>query len=186
MIYVHNPLRPLPVPPAYQNFSYYAFRSHHHHKAVHSSPNGGETANLSPGHGPAGSPHRQQQRKEGGGAAKENGLSRRNTTTSAARSVRSTRSKRFSIRNASDDEEMVDDKGERIPKYKRDFMKFHGDNGVRVVVGTFGPVKGVEMLLKKGYRHVYMSRHFATRFGLVPNEVVPGWVSFTPCSVTRY
>jgi hypothetical protein len=72
---------------------------------------------------------------------------------------------------------MVDDKGERIPKYKRDFMKFYGDNGVRVVVGTFGPVKGVEMLLKKGYRHVYMSRHFATRFGLVPNEVIPGWVS---------
>lgn len=150
-----------------------------------------DTANPAPGHGPAGpfvsnSPHRQQQRKEGEGGAKENSLSRRNTTTSVARSVRSTRSKRFSIRNTSDDEEVIDEKGERIPKYKRDFLKFHGDNGVRVVVGTFGPVKGVEMLLKKGYRHVYMSRHFATRFGLVPSEVVPGWVSFTPSPVARY
>lgn len=103
-------------------------------------------------------------------------LVRRNTSTSAARSVRSSKSKRFSIRTPSDDE--ADLTGEHVPKYKRDFLKFHSENGNRVVIGTFGPVKGVEMLLKKGYRHVYMSRHFARKHGLVPPEVVPGWVSF--------
>ncbi|KAG8807854.1 hypothetical protein FRC17_004233 [Serendipita sp. 399] len=65
-----------------------------------------------------------------------------------------------------------------MPKYKKDFLKFHGENGNRVVVGTFGPVPNVEMLLKKGYRHVYMSRHFAKRHGLIPLEVAPGYLGY--------
>lgn len=70
------------------------------------------------------------------------------------------------------------DEANQVPKYKRDFLKFHGENGNRVVVGTFGPVRNVEMLLKKGYRHVYMSRHFAKRHGLVPPNVEPGWMGY--------
>lgn len=83
-----------------------------------------------------------------------------------------------------------------IPQHKRDFINFHSENGSRVVVGTFGPVtrggwtivvyicgtKGltidvvcpVEMLLKKGYRHVYISRHFAREHNLVPPDLMPG------------
>jgi hypothetical protein len=114
-------------------------------------------------------------------------LQRQDTIISRARSVRSTKSKRSRARGISpnNDEDDYDDRrsrkaqseDERIPKYKRDFLKFHGENGNRVVIGKFGPVPKVEMLLKKGYRHVYMSRHFAKRHGLVPPEVVPGWVS---------
>lgn len=32
----------------------------------------------------------------------------------------------------------------------------------------------VEMLLKKGYRHVYMSRNFARQYNLVPPDLMPG------------
>ena len=32
----------------------------------------------------------------------------------------------------------------------------------------------VEMLLKKGYRHVYMSRNFARKYNLVPPDLMPG------------
>ena len=32
----------------------------------------------------------------------------------------------------------------------------------------------VEMLMKKGYRHVYMSRNFARRHNLVPPDLMPG------------
>jgi hypothetical protein len=103
-----------------------------------------------------------------------------NTVTSAARSVRSSKSRRSAKSSRYDEssQEEYDVDGNVIPKYKRDFLKFHGGNGNRVVVGTFGPVKKVEMLLKKGYSHVYMSRHFAKRHGLVPPEVVPGWMGY--------
>ena len=29
-----------------------------------------------------------------------------------------------------------------VPKFKKDFFKFHNQNGVRTVIGTIGPVKG--------------------------------------------
>lgn len=190
MIYVHDPLRPLPAPPAYQNFSYYAFRPKIEASGSHhiGSPRMETSANH--GVGPAG-PFVPSSSSSSPPRLVRNGipnptLSRRPTSTSAARSVHSTRSKRFSIRTPSDDEDELDANGQKVPKYKRDFMRFHGDNGVRVVVGTFGPVKGVEMLLKKGYRHVYMSRHFARRNGLVPNEVMPGWVSFISLIFTTH
>jgi hypothetical protein len=29
-----------------------------------------------------------------------------------------------------------------IPQFKRDFINFHNENGVRTVIGKIGPVKG--------------------------------------------
>lgn len=43
-------------------------------------------------------------------------------------------------------------------KHRKEFEDFHASNGVRTVLGDIGPVKGVRMLLKAGYRHVYVSR----------------------------
>ena len=43
-------------------------------------------------------------------------------------------------------------------KHRKEFEDFHATNGVRTVLGDIGPVKGVRMLLKAGYRHVYVSR----------------------------
>ncbi|KAL4074042.1 hypothetical protein V8B97DRAFT_1865876 [Scleroderma yunnanense] len=61
-----------------------------------------------------------------------------------------------------------------VAKHRRDFEKFHGENGVRIVEGSIGPVDNVRMLLKKGYRHVYMSRKFAQKHGFIPADATPG------------
>ncbi|KAL0577947.1 hypothetical protein V5O48_004054 [Marasmius crinis-equi] len=61
-----------------------------------------------------------------------------------------------------------------IPKHKREFEKFHSENGVRTVIGSIGPVQNVRMLLKSGYRHVYISRKFALEHGFIPNDAAPG------------
>jgi len=61
-----------------------------------------------------------------------------------------------------------------VPQHKKDFIKFHSENGVRTVMGKVGPVDGVRMLLKKGYRHVYMSRAFAKRHTFIPKDAAPG------------
>ena len=37
----------------------------------------------------------------------------------------------------------------------------------------------VRMLLKNGYRHVYMSRKFALRHGFIPNDAAPGHYGYT-------
>lgn len=58
--------------------------------------------------------------------------------------------------------------------FKRNFEKFHAHNGVRTVFGSIGPVKNVRMLLKAGYSHVYISRKFALRHGLIPKDSSPG------------
>ncbi|KAF7975819.1 hypothetical protein HWV62_8363 [Athelia sp. TMB] len=60
------------------------------------------------------------------------------------------------------------------PKYKTDFEKFHSENGVRTVMGSIGPVHNVRMLLKAGYRHVYISRKFALKHGFIPHDAAPG------------
>jgi len=60
------------------------------------------------------------------------------------------------------------------PKYKMEFEKFHSENGVRTVMGSIGPVQNVRMLLKSGYRHVYISRKFATKHGFIPADAAPG------------
>ncbi|KAF7338113.1 hypothetical protein MVEN_02036000 [Mycena venus] len=61
-----------------------------------------------------------------------------------------------------------------IPAFKKEFEKFHGENGVRTVLGSIGPVSNVRMLLKSGYRHVYISRKFAKDHGFIPADAAPG------------
>jgi hypothetical protein len=173
VIFVHDPLRPLPAPPSYQNFSYYAFRPKPE-PAISTPPHsiGPIAANGTGSAGPF-IPSGSQEVI----ANAPTDLKRQNSIIGRSQSVRSTKSKRSKVRSSSSRDEHDDGAENDMPKYKRDFIKFHGENGNRVVIGTFGPVPKVEMLLKKGYRHVYMSRHFARRNGLVPPEVAPGWVS---------
>ncbi|KAF8969713.1 hypothetical protein BDZ97DRAFT_1653444 [Flammula alnicola] len=61
-----------------------------------------------------------------------------------------------------------------VPKFKREFERFHSENGVRTVMGQIGPVHNVRMLLKSGYRHVYISRKFAIKHGFIPPDAAPG------------
>ncbi|WVQ76934.1 hypothetical protein IAR50_006613 [Cryptococcus sp. DSM 104548] len=53
---------------------------------------------------------------------------------------------------------------------RREWEEFHANNGVRTVMGKVGEISGVRMLLKAGYRHVYVSRDFAIRNKLVPKK----------------
>ncbi|ODN75599.1 hypothetical protein L202_06718 [Cryptococcus amylolentus CBS 6039] len=53
---------------------------------------------------------------------------------------------------------------------RRAWEEFHANNGVRTVMGKVGEISGVRMLLKAGYRHVYVSREFAIRHKLVPKK----------------
>ncbi|KAI0748540.1 hypothetical protein C8Q80DRAFT_1172347 [Daedaleopsis nitida] len=65
-----------------------------------------------------------------------------------------------------------------VPKFKMDFEKFHSENGVRTVAGSIGPVNDVRMLLKNGYRHVYISRKFAIKNGFIPRDAAPGYYGY--------
>lgn len=67
-----------------------------------------------------------------------------------------------------------DSEDDGIPKFRKEFERFHSENGVRTVMGSIGPVQNVRMLLKSGYRHVYISRKFATKHGFIPADAVPG------------
>ncbi|KAH9952096.1 hypothetical protein B0H21DRAFT_800485 [Amylocystis lapponica] len=60
------------------------------------------------------------------------------------------------------------------PKYKQEFEKFHSENGVRTILGGIGPVRNVRMLLRSGYRNVYISRKFAIQHGFIPSDAAPG------------
>ncbi|TFY78582.1 hypothetical protein EWM64_g5431 [Hericium alpestre] len=68
--------------------------------------------------------------------------------------------------------------GDGIPQFKKEFEKFHLENGVRTVVGSIGPVENVRMLLKTGYRYVYISRKFAMRHGFIPADAAPGYYGY--------
>ncbi|PBK97127.1 hypothetical protein ARMGADRAFT_989565 [Armillaria gallica] len=68
----------------------------------------------------------------------------------------------------------LSDEDSSVPKFKREFEKFHSANGVRTVMGSIGPVQNVRMLLKSGYRHVYISRDFAKAHGFIPHDAAPG------------
>ncbi|KAF8637349.1 hypothetical protein AX17_002848 [Amanita inopinata Kibby_2008] len=59
-----------------------------------------------------------------------------------------------------------------VPAFKRDFEKFHGENGVRTVLGSIGPVNN-------GYRHVYMSRKFALQHHFIPADAAPGHYGYS-------
>lgn len=83
-----------------------------------------------------------------------------------------------------------DDGDDSVPKFRREFDRFHSENGVRTVIGSIGPVQNgkslhstyllkvihisVRMLLKSSHRHVYISRKFAMRHGFIPNDTTPG------------
>jgi hypothetical protein len=44
-----------------------------------------------------------------------------------------------------------DGEDESIPKHKREFQKFHGENGVRTVIGSIGPVQNGAFCKKNLY-----------------------------------
>jgi len=67
---------------------------------------------------------------------------------------------------------------EKEPGFRKAFDKFHSENGVRTVTGSIGPVGNVRMLLKNGYRHVYMSRKFAVKHGFVPKDTSLGYYGY--------
>ncbi|KII89154.1 hypothetical protein PLICRDRAFT_139438 [Plicaturopsis crispa FD-325 SS-3] len=84
-----------------------------------------------------------------------------------AHSVRSSKSRKTKASRRS-----VEDDG--VPTYRKEFEKFHSENGVRTVMGSIGPVQNVRMLLKNGYRHVYISRKFAMKHAFIPADAAPG------------
>lgn len=60
------------------------------------------------------------------------------------------------------------------PAHKLAFQQFHSQLGVRLLRGSLGPVHDVPMMLKEGYRHVYVSRSFALVHGFIPKDTAPG------------
>ncbi|KAG6820639.1 hypothetical protein H0H93_013838 [Arthromyces matolae] len=87
----------------------------------------------------------------------------------------STRSKKSTRKDGSrHTSSIMNDDDDGIPKHKKDFEKFHGENGVRTVMGSIGPVHNVRMLLRAGHRHVYISRKFAIKHGFIPKDAAPG------------
>lgn len=60
------------------------------------------------------------------------------------------------------------------PEHKLAFEQFHSQLGVRLLRGSIGPVHDVPMMLKEGYRHVYLSRSFALAHGFIPKDTSPG------------
>ncbi|KAI9510223.1 hypothetical protein F5148DRAFT_614034 [Russula earlei] len=59
-------------------------------------------------------------------------------------------------------------------KHKKEFEDFHTSNGVRTIMGSIGSVPNVRMLLKTGYRYVYVSRTFAMKHGFIKQDAAPG------------
>ncbi|TBU35691.1 hypothetical protein BD311DRAFT_680177 [Dichomitus squalens] len=82
-------------------------------------------------------------------------------------SVRSGKSRRSGTK-----EHKPEDDG--VPNFKKEFEQFHSENGVRTIVGSIGPVNNVRMLLKSGYRYVYISRKFAIKHEFIPRDAAPG------------
>ncbi|KAL1743458.1 hypothetical protein HDZ31DRAFT_40888 [Schizophyllum fasciatum] len=72
-----------------------------------------------------------------------------------------------------------DEEEDGVPKFKKEFDRFHNENGVRTVMGSIGPVRNVRMLLKSGYRHVYVSRIFAMQNGFIPKDAAPGQYGYS-------
>ncbi|KAK2466725.1 hypothetical protein APHAL10511_000983 [Amanita phalloides] len=95
--------------------------------------------------------------------------------TSLAKSKRSHGSGKSSNRDLDGSGSQPDD---GVPAFKREFEKFHSENGVRTVIGSIGPVNNVRMLLKSGYRHVYMSRKFALKHRFIPPDATPGYYGY--------
>ncbi|RSH89657.1 hypothetical protein EHS25_002208 [Saitozyma podzolica] len=87
-----------------------------------------------------------------------------------AKSVRSTKSRRS---------KWGDDDAEPLGEvHKRAWHEFHDNQGVRTVLGKVGAVDNVRMLLKPGYRNVYVSRAFAVENGLVDKKYGMGHAGY--------
>jgi len=73
---------------------------------------------------------------------------------------------------------------------KREWLDFQSHQGVRTVMGRINNVAHVRMLLKAGYRHVYVSRSFAIKHKLVDPKYAMGAAGYTglktlgPVSIT--
>ncbi|KAI0345357.1 hypothetical protein BDW22DRAFT_1354278 [Trametopsis cervina] len=93
--------------------------------------------------------------------------------TSPPRSKR-TNGDRASTKSAKSKKTAKAEPQDNVPKHKKEFDRFHSENGVRTIQGNIGPVQNVRMLLKNGYRHVYISRKFALRHGFIPHDAAPG------------
>lgn len=88
-------------------------------------------------------------------------------TTTPATDAMSMRSKKTTQTTAS-----------TTPSHKIAFQEFHSQLGVRLLKGSLGPVQDVPMMLKSGYRHVYVSRSFALNHGFIPKDTTPGTYGF--------
>ncbi|WWC85487.1 uncharacterized protein L201_000351 [Kwoniella dendrophila CBS 6074] len=62
---------------------------------------------------------------------------------------------------------------------KREWEEFHNNNGVRTVMGNINGIPNIRMLLKSGYRHVYVSRDFALKHKIVPKGFGMGTFGYT-------
>ncbi|KAF5386680.1 hypothetical protein D9615_001598 [Tricholomella constricta] len=89
-------------------------------------------------------------------------------------STRSKKSQRTKASRRTNHSHEDDNEDATMPRHKKEFEKFHGENGVRTVMGSIGPVQNVRMLLRAGYRHVYISRKFAIKHGFIPKDAAPG------------
>ncbi|CAD6568933.1 MAG: hypothetical protein TREMPRED_004882 [Tremellales sp. Tagirdzhanova-0007] len=63
--------------------------------------------------------------------------------------------------------------------HKRLWLEFQSHQGVRTVMGRIGNVSNVRMLMKPGYRYVYVSRNFAIKNKLVPANYAMGASGYT-------
>ncbi|WVQ94296.1 hypothetical protein IAU59_001375 [Kwoniella sp. CBS 9459] len=90
---------------------------------------------------------------------------------SQAKSMMSTRSRRS---------KWGDDDAEPLGLVKaREWHEFHNNNGVRTVMGKVNDVPNVRMLLKSGYKGVYVSRNFAIKHNIVPKKFGMGSMGYT-------
>lgn len=62
---------------------------------------------------------------------------------------------------------------------KRAWLEFHNGTGVRTVMGKVGKIDNVRMLLKPGYKGVYVSRSFAIKAQLVDRKYSMGSSGYT-------
>lgn len=108
--------------------------------------------------------------------------SRRGTRSQSSspkpRSVAKSKASRKTTKSKATTAGTVMEEDDGIPVHKKKFDKFHSENGVRTVLGSIGPVKNVRMLLKTGYRHVYISRKFAMKHGFIPDNAAPGYYGY--------
>ncbi|KAF9532165.1 hypothetical protein CPB83DRAFT_847342 [Crepidotus variabilis] len=145
-LHLHNPKKPLPIPPEYCNPSYYVF---HARAKVHSNARASSRA----------------------GSYRTNGHHSPATSSQASTTGKRGKKGKGGVVVGLEDDSEGDN---TVPRFQKQFNRFHAENGVRTVMGSIGPVQNVRMLLKAGYRHVYISRKFAVKHEFIPADAAPG------------